>query len=178
MEKVKVFIDNSNVYKCLAELHTVDSKWIKQYDPLFLSKKLVGNNRELVGVNFYCTNAPAIMKTKNPKAFAAQESYYSKVEGLKEVSVYYGTLTMNDGQYFEKNLDTQMAVDIMEGAYLNHYDTLIIVSSDGDFESSVRKVRDIGKRVEVLYFKNHFSQSLKRVSDLKRRARQSYFRQI
>ena len=49
---------------------------------------------------------------------------------------------------------------IMEGAYLNHYDTLIIVSSDGDFESSVRKVRDIGKRVEVLYFKNHFSQSL------------------
>jgi uncharacterized protein (TIGR00288 family) len=118
------------------------------------------------------------MKTKNPKAFAAQESYYSKVEDLKEVSVYYGTLTMNDGQYFEKNLDTQMAVDIMEGAYLNHYDTLIIVSSDGDFESSVRKVRDIGKRVEVLYFKNHFSQSLKRVSDLKRKARQSYFRQI
>ena len=67
---------------------------------------------------------------------------------------------------------------IMEGAYLNHYDTLIIVSSDGDFESSVRKVGDIGKRVEVLYFKNHFSQSLKRVSDLKRKARQSYFKQI
>ncbi|HAM96719.1 TPA: hypothetical protein DCP76_02890 [Patescibacteria group bacterium] len=85
---------------------------------------------------------------------------------------------MNDGQYFEKNLDTQMAVDIMEGAFLNHYDTLILVSSDGDFESSVRKVKDIGKRVEILFFKDNVSQNLKKVSDLNKRARRSYFRQL
>ncbi|HAM37394.1 MAG: hypothetical protein UR96_C0039G0009 [candidate division WS6 bacterium GW2011_GWC1_36_11] len=177
MNRVKVFIDNSNVYKSLSEQHIVDPNWIKQYDPLFLAKILAGS-RELVGVNFYCTNPPPILKKTNPKAFALQESYYSRIANLDKVIVHFGTLTMNDGQYFEKNLDTQMAVDIMEGAFLNHYDTLILVSSDGDFESSVRKVKDIGKRVEILFFKDNVSQNLKKVSDLNKRARRSYFRQL
>ncbi|MDD4381792.1 MAG: NYN domain-containing protein [Candidatus Dojkabacteria bacterium] len=177
MNRVKVFIDNSNVYKCLLEQSIVDPKWKKQYDPLFLSQILVGD-RDLVGVNFYCTNPPPSLRKANPKAFASQESYYSRVENLEKVIIHFGNLTTNDGKYFEKNLDTQMVVDIMEGAYQDHFDTLILVSSDGDFESTIRKVKEIGKRVEILFFRGHVSQNLKKVSDVNRRARRSYFKQL
>jgi uncharacterized LabA/DUF88 family protein len=177
MDRVKVYIDNSNIYKCLAELHISDKKWVKQYDPLYLAKALTGK-RDLVGVNFYCTNPPPSMLKKNKKAYWNQLHYYNKVERLKGVSVFYGTLTSNGGKYFEKNLDTQMAVDIVKDTFLNVFDILLIASSDGDFESSVKVAKEMGKKVEVLFFKNHFSQNLKKVSDINRRARQSFFKRI
>lgn len=132
MNRVRIFIDNSNVYRSLYEQQVLDSAWVKQYNPLFLAKSLAGK-REIVGIDFYCTNPSSILRKTNPKAFKTQESYYTKVSKLEKVNIHFGTLTMNTGKYFEKNLDTQMAVDIVEGAYLNQYDTLILVSSYGDF---------------------------------------------
>jgi uncharacterized LabA/DUF88 family protein len=177
MERVKVFIDNSNMYKCLAELYSSDRRWIKQYDPLFLSKVLTGE-RKLIGTNFYCTNPPQILLKTKENIYWSQMNYYKRVEELEGVNIFYGNLTENEGKYFEKNLDTQMAVDIVRETYLNIFDTIILVSSDGDFESSVRLAKDMGKRVEVLFFEKHFSSNLKRVSDINRRARISYFRKI
>ena len=43
-----------------------------------------------------------------------------------------------------------MANDIQ--ACIEHYDTFVIVSGDGDFLDTVRKLRSIGKRVEVASF--------------------------
>jgi len=177
MERVKVFIDNSNIYKCLAELYSSDKRWIKQYNPLVLSEKLTGD-RKLVGVNFYCTNPPQVLQKTNERIYWSQMNYYKRVEQLEKVNVFYGNLTMNEGKYFEKNLDTQMSVDIVKDTYLNSFDTIIVASSDGDFESSVRLAKDMGKRVEILFFEKHFSSNLKRVSDINRRARISYFRKI
>lgn len=177
MERVKVFIDNSNIYKCLAELYSSDRRWVKQYDPLFLSQVLAGD-RKLVGINFYCTNPPLEMFYRNKKMYWSQVNYYHKVEELEYIEVFYGNLTKNKGKYFEKNLDTQMAVDIVKETYLNKFDTLILASSDGDFESSVRLTKDMGKRVEILFFEKHFSSNLKRVSDINRKARISYFRKV
>jgi uncharacterized LabA/DUF88 family protein len=105
-------------------------------------------------------------------------NYYKKIEQLERVNIFYGNLTENGGKYFEKNLDTQMAVDIVKETYLNIFDTMILASSDGDFESSARLARDMGKRVEILFFEKHFSSNLKRVSDVNRKARISYFQKL
>ncbi len=48
------------------------------------------------------------------------------------------------------NLDIEMANDIQ--ACIEHYDTFVIVSCDGDFLDTVRKLRSIGKRVEIVSF--------------------------
>ncbi len=82
MPRVVVFIDNSNVYKRLADLCTIDkNSWCKQYDPRYLAEKLVGN-RELTKVMFYCAPPPQSLFHRNPTGYASQNSYYDKVKTL------------------------------------------------------------------------------------------------
>lgn len=59
-----------------------------------------------------------------------------------------------DGAYVyeEKGVDVQLAVDMLTGAFRDDYDVAVLVSSDGDFRPVVEAVREIGKRVEYIYF--------------------------
>ena len=61
------------------------------------------------------------------------------------------------------NLDIEMANDIQ--ASIESYDTFVIVSCDGDFLDTVRKLRSIGKRVELVSFKTRTHEPLIRNSD-------------
>lgn len=60
----------------------------------------------------------------------------------------------------------------------NEYDTAILVSNDGDYLSGVKSVKELGKKIEILFFKNSLSSSLKFECDLLRRARPSFFKNI
>jgi uncharacterized LabA/DUF88 family protein len=178
MARVIVFIDNSNVYKHLADLCVVDPNiWCKQYDPKFLAEKLSGN-RELVRVMFYCAPPPQSLFQRNPQAYARQNSYYEKVKTLSGVEVKYATLTTNSGQLSEKNLDTQLTADMVVMAATNQYDQAIIVSNDGDFVSAVDGAKTQGKKIEVAHFKQKFSMDLRQSADITRRLRPVYFRNI
>ena len=57
-----------------------------------------------------------------------------------------------------------MAVDMINFAYKDNYDTAIIVTGDGDFAEAINAVKDHGKHVEHAYFQNS-SNALRRVSD-------------
>lgn len=178
MSRVAVFIDNSNVFKNLCSLQKTNANaWCKQYDPLFLAKKLCGN-RELVKVNFYCAMPPAELLKRDPVKYAKQSSYYDAVRKQDKVEVRLATLTINNGKPSEKNLDTQLTKDAIVGAALNKFDQAIIISNDGDFVSVVEGVKEVGKKVEVAHFKGSFSMDLKQKADITRRLRPSYFRFI
>ena len=55
-----------------------------------------------------------------------------------------GYLLKSNGKY-HKGVDVQMAVDMMEAAYKDLCDRIILVSSDTDLEPAIRKVREQGK---------------------------------
>ena len=61
------------------------------------------------------------------------------------------------------NLDIEMANDIQ--ACIEDYDTFVIVSCDGDFLDTVKKLRSIKKRVEVVSFFSRTHQPLARSAD-------------
>lgn len=177
MSRVAVFIDNSNVFKRLEELNRIDANWVKSYNPRTLSKKLSGA-RELVTIQFYCSPPPTHLFKDRPKVYWQQVSYYEAVKKLKGVEVKYGELKGFGKSLVEKNLDTQMTADIVVMAYENKYDTAIVVSNDGDFQSAVQKAKGVGKKVEVAYFKGYVSMGLKQYADISRRLRQSYFEEL
>jgi uncharacterized LabA/DUF88 family protein len=178
MPRVVVFIDNSNVYRRLAELCRTDhNSWCKQYDPKYLAEKLAGN-RDLLKIMFYCAPPPQRLYQSNPAKYALQNSYYDKVSNLDKIEVKYATLTTNDGQLFEKNLDTQLTADVIIMAATNQYDHAIIISNDGDFVSAVIGAKTQGKKIEVAHFKQNLSMDLKQAADLTRRLRPTYFRNI
>lgn len=176
-KRIVVFIDNSNVYRRLFDINKTGQKWPIKYDPLFLSRKLAGN-RELVGVKFYCSPPPAHLQNdgeNSEKKYWAQIGYYEAIKKLDLVEFKQGFLTGGKGNLTEKNLDTQIVTDLMAGAYKDTYDTAIICSNDGDFQSAILAVREMGKRVEVSYFKGSASYALMKSCDLTRRSRKSYY---
>lgn len=177
-ERVAVFIDNSNLFHNLSDLVKVDPNWVRLYNPLHLAERLTGG-RKLAYVGFYCTRPPSYLLGDGPEGERRHNTamrYYAAVEKLPGVEVKYGTLKGGRGELQEKNLDTQMATDLVAKGALNEYDTAIVVSNDGDFVSPVEMVKStFKKRVEVGFFKGRLSMNLRRVCDLSKRLRRSDF---
>lgn len=127
---------------------------------------------------FYCAPPPQALFRRNPAAYAQQNSYYDKVKSIPGIEVKFATLTTNDGQIFEKNLDTQLTADVIIMAATNQYDHAIIVTNDGDFVSAVEGAKTQGKKIEVAHFKQRFSMDLRQAADITRRLRPAYFKNI
>jgi uncharacterized LabA/DUF88 family protein len=60
----------------------------------------------------------------------------------------------------------------------NTYDTAIVISNDGDYESAFQGVKDLGRKVELVYFRYKVSWNLKRIADISRKARRSFFEKL
>ena len=58
-----------------------------------------------------------------------------------------------------------IATDMVSFAYENAYDTAVLVSGDGDFVPTIKRVQKLGKRVENAYFSVSRSNYLKKVCD-------------
>lgn len=177
MNRIAVFIDNSNVFKTIQTIKRVDGSWIQMYDPLALSASLAGA-RELVKVNFYCVPPPAWLLNEgegSKRRHAVTSRYYSKISQLPNVEVKYGYLQGDKYDPHEKNVDTQISSDMVAGADLGEFETAILVSSDGDYLSAVQNLKKLGKRIEILFFRGFQSDALIQMCDLRRRARRSHF---
>jgi len=178
--RVMVFIDNSNVYKCIAGLRKIDRKWICLYNPLKLAQKLTGD-RNLVGTYFYCTPPPSYMllTSEGKDKHAKQTKFYQTIQRLSGIEVKFGNLQGIGAELNEKNLDTQLTADMVVSAAQNKFDTAILVSSDGDYVSAVKPTKEIfGKKIEVIYFKGHISTQLWQLADVPRKARPSFFERL
>ena len=180
--KVAVFIDNSNVFRNLLDLRTTDSSWVCFYNPITLAKKLSGN-RELVHVGFYCVRPPAYLLEEGDKGINKHSTtlqYYSAIEKLSPIlQVKYGDLRGSKGNLQEKNVDTQLATDMVTMAALGKFDTAILISNDGDYVSAVKNVKEsFLKKVEVLFLMNRLSMALRQICDITRRARRSHFEKL
>lgn len=178
--KVAVFIDNSNTFKNIKRIREADPDWVCLYDPLKLAQKLAGN-RELVSVRFYCVQPPAYLLKEDEehiRKYKIAMKYYAAVEKLPLVEVKYGDLRGIRGEMKEKNVDTQISIDLVTGAAFNKFDVAILVSSDGDCVSAVENVKKFGKKVELVFFKGSISMNLKKSCDVPRRARRSYFQPL
>lgn len=68
----------------------------------------------------------------------------------------------------QKEIDVQIAVDMMSATFANLFDVALLVSGDGDFAPAVRKMLSMGKLVEVASFdepmRGEFSWSLKSIA--------------
>ena len=180
MNRIYVYIDNSNVFKNIKKIKNGDHSWIQMYDPLALGQALAGS-RQLEKVYFYCVPPPSWLLTEgdeSKKRHAIATKYYSAVDKLPNVLLKYGYLQGDKTNPTEKNVDTQISSDMVLHAALGNYDTAILVSNDGDFTSALKNIKILGKRVEVLFFRGYLSDSLKKESDLTIRARKIFFKQI
>jgi len=175
--RVAVFIDNSNVFHYILDIRKIDKSWISLYDPLVLAQKLTGN-RKLVYVGFYCVRPPSYLldgTLEERGKYNLTQKYYGAIEKLPDISIKFGDLKGTKGQLQEKNLDTQLATDMVTMAALDKYDVAILVSNDGDYKSAIENTKIFKKKIENLFFRGSLSMAIDGRCDIKRRARRSFF---
>ena len=180
LKRVAVFIDNSNVFHHIHNIKKTDKTWVCLYDPFILAKRLAGN-RKLVYVGFYCVRPPSYLLSGNSaeiRRYNLTQQYYGMIEKLPHVQIKFGDLKGTRGQLQEKNLDTQLATDMVTMAALDKYDVTVLVSNDGDYKSAIENTKLFNKKIENLFFKGSLSMAIDGKCDIKRRARRSFFVKI
>ena len=159
-ERVIVFIDGSNLFHAIRYLN------IKiDYQKLI---EFLRGDKYLVRSYFY----GAIPHEKDIKKNSPEwESYIRQRRFLEELSLQGIKVKiahlkkLPSGEFVEKEVDIMLATDMLSMAYMNNYDTAILVTGDSDFSYTVEEVQRIGKRVENASFKRTSSYHLRKVCD-------------
>lgn len=159
-ERVIIFIDGSNFY------HSVKGSFDIHENEIDFQKliNILKRNRLLVGVYYY--NAP-LNRGYNEKIYWKQQRFFSELRKIPGFNVILCTMRKiierGKPKFAVKGDDIYIATDMVSFAYEDQFDTAILVSGDGDFVPTIKRVQKLGKRVENAYFKVSRSNFLKKV---------------
>ena len=156
MSKVSIYIDGANFYYGIRSINRGYSDF--KFDFYRFIKKIVGN-RKLECIYYY--NA-SLKKQKNESLFIEQQKFFSRLRQIDKFKVILcrrqkRTKDNGDEFYTIKGDDIHLAIDMLKDAYENKYDTVILISGDGDFAPVVRYVKEKGKRFENYHFVDQIS---------------------
>jgi uncharacterized LabA/DUF88 family protein len=142
--KVAIFVDGANV--------DIASKTARIGINYVLLKIFLAKARPIAIANYYNSKAKDV----------AERAFYAQVENADFQLVCGPRKTENRSQ---KEIDVQIAVDMVSEAYDNSFGVAVLVSGDGDLAPAVRKLVSMKKEVEVASFddpkRREFSWSLK-----------------
>ena len=98
----------------------------------------------------------------------AQQAFISKLQSQPFVTVKCRPLryTPNKKRDREKGIDILLATDMLSQAYFHSYDSLILISGDGDYAPVLEEIKKMGKRVENAFLCSDRSDALRRVCDI------------
>ncbi len=145
MERVIVFIDNSNIFK-----------GFRKYDMKVDYEKLkneINRDRELHGIFLY----EGVVYPMSP----GKKKWYEELNKRSGYLIKASFDKIASSGVIEKKVDIKIAIDIISLAYENAYDTAVLVSGDGDFVPIVKKLKELDKKVEIWAFRYSLANALK-----------------
>jgi uncharacterized LabA/DUF88 family protein len=156
-EKVAVFIDGSNFYHLLKENGLTTNIDFGKMTRLLLKE------RRLMRIYYY--NAP-VREEDSIERYKSQQKFFQNLKKTPYLELKLGRLERRGDTVVEKGVDVMMVTDMLYFATTNQYDTAILVSGDGDFSYCIKKVKELGKHVEVACPKVGFAFQLKDCADV------------
>lgn len=146
-QRCLVLIDGSNFYFKLKDLK------LKNLLSLNFTKliTLLTHSQEVSRVCYYVGRIRQDGNTKTQKLFDAQQKLLGNLKKHK-INYRLGYLLKSDEVFHEKGVDVQIAVDMLEAAYENTCERIILVSSDTDLAPAIKQARKRGKIVEYVGF--------------------------
>ena len=110
-------------------------------------RAFLAGNRVIASTNYYNS------KSSDP----GDQAFYSRLRTIGYTVILGPKKVPGRSQ---KEVDVQIAVDLVSGAYTNLSDIALLASGDGDLAPAVRKLRSMNKTIEVASFRKQFSMSL------------------
>ena len=150
-ESAYLFIDGTNLYAGQYELFGPEKyldfgKFIQE-----IQESLTVQFEKIL---FYASYSPKPGKpTRKQKAYLKNEGlFYKRVRDTKGVTFFRGYRSPTSGK--EKEVDVQLAVDIVHLAHLNRFNTLFLFSGDADFMHVLQIAESLQKNVRILAIEN------------------------
>ena len=145
MERIIIFIDNSNIFKGFRKYNVK-----ADYEKL---KNIIIKGRKLNGIFLY----EGVVYPMSPE----KKKWYKDLSNKSGyvIKASFDKRTLNDT--IEKKIDIKIAIDIISLAYENAYDTAVLVSGDGDFIPVVKKVKELGRDFELWAFRYSLAKALR-----------------
>ncbi|MFX1292295.1 MAG: NYN domain-containing protein [Promethearchaeota archaeon] len=145
MERIIVFIDNSNIFRGFRKYNIR-----ADYEKL---KNTITRDRELRGIFLY----EGVVYPISPE----KRSWYEELRNRSGYVIKTSFDKIASKGIIEKKVDIKIAIDVISLAYEDIYDTAVLVSGDGDFVPVVKKVKEMDKNVEIWAFKYSLANTLK-----------------
>lgn len=142
--RIIIFIDASNIIYSLKDLG-----WKISYKRL---QEYFAKNSKLVDIYFYTAKEDGKDSQDGFLAMISRYGFKLRVRRLKVV-----------GGHPKGNVDVDLSVDMID--QIPNYDTAILMSGDGDFQSLVNYVRSKGKVVVAVSTRGHIAKELVDAAD-------------
>jgi len=160
MQRTYIYIDGFNLY--YRGLKNTPYKWL---DLKTLCQKILDKTHKIESIKYFT----AIVSGKlDPQKPIKQQTYIRAIEKyIPEISVYYGHFLSNPvwamlskptkKQRFvkiikteEKGSDVNLAVHLLNDAWLDKYDCAVIISNDSDLAESMNLVKQQHKKIGLI----------------------------
>lgn len=147
-EKVAIYIDGSNLYFKLKDLNIKNTLGFnyRGFCDFLARERAVVSYRYYVGV--------VRVKSNDLKTLALRKNQQRLFNNLEkqDFCIKRGYILGGKGKYHEKGVDVKIATDMLIGAYQDHYDVAILVSSDTDLIPAIKHINFLKKKVEYIGF--------------------------
>ncbi len=179
-----IYIDGFNFY--YRAVKKTPYKWI-DFKSLF--EKLLFSNNEIIQIKYFTA---LVSGRINPQKPVKQQTYLRALQSfIPEIKIYYGHFLSHEAivplaqpinnqrtvkiiKTEEKGSDVNIAVHLLNDAWLNNYDCAIIVSNDSDLAESMKLVKEYHKNKTlglIMPGKGHPSKELMKHADFIKRIR-------
>lgn len=165
-ERVIIFLDGSNFYHRLKDPE-LDFKQLLNFNYKEFARWLA-YEREIMSCIYY---VGLVRKEKgnlkSEELVRNQQRLFANLQN-QGWEIKKGYMMVHDKDYKEKGVDVKLAVDILDMAYQNKYDTAIVVSSDTDLIPGIVRAKELGKKIEYIGFSHRPSFGMQRYADISR----------
>lgn len=150
-----ILIDGSNFFFKLKDLNLHN---LLQFDFLEFAKFL-SNGEQIINASYYVGAVRTDRTEKTQRMHNNQQKLlaYLQTNGFNYI---LGYLLKSDGDWHEKGVDVNIAVDVLVAAYENICERIIVVSSDTDLLPAIKKAREKGKIIEYIGFSHSRSYAM------------------
>jgi uncharacterized LabA/DUF88 family protein len=168
-DRVAIFIDGSNLYHALEEnCQRMDLNF-----EAFTQK--LSQGRPLYRIYYYNIRQD---EKRRPREHKEQERFLNALYKVPYLEARLGHTREHQGVTVEKGVDVMLATDLLNLAWMDMYDTAVLVSGDGDFTYAVQMTKNLGKYVEVACFDSNQSPELAQVADQLHFLDKDYFAEL
>ena len=152
MKRTIVYVDGFNLYFGLKAKGWARYFWLNLQ---LLAQNLLKHDQQLALTKYFTSRV-----SLPPDKMKRQQTFIEALETLPDFKIYYGKYQANSVNCYrcgnviskpnEKMTDVNIAVEMLADAFLDKYDTAILISADSDLSAPIKTVRSLFPQKEIV----------------------------